>query len=67
MQTKDNKAQSTLEYLVLVALLVGALWAMRVCLVRAVQGKYRQGADVFGQGAQYERGVTQVTIDGVER
>ncbi len=38
-----------------------ALIAMRVFMVRAVQEKYRQSADVFGQGEQYEPGVTQVT------
>lgn len=35
--------------------------AIRVYFLRAVQEKYRQSADVFSDGAQYEKGVTQVT------
>lgn len=38
---------------------------MRVFIIRAVQEKYRQSADVFGQGEQYAKGVTVVTnLDG---
>lgn len=61
MKKRQSKAQSFIEYAVLIAVAAAALIAMRVYLVRAVQEKYRQSADVFGQGEQYARGVTQVT------
>jgi hypothetical protein len=35
--------------------------AMRVYFTQAVQEKYRQTGDVFGEGEQYARGVTTVT------
>jgi hypothetical protein len=34
---------------------------MRIFMTRVVQEKFRQSADVFGRGEQYERGVTLVT------
>ncbi|MBU1998268.1 MAG: hypothetical protein ABIG46_00735 [Candidatus Omnitrophota bacterium] len=55
-----NKAQSTLEYAVLIIVIAGALIAMKGYLDRAVQEKYRQGADVWGEGGQYAKGITQV-------
>lgn len=58
---KENKAQSYLEYGVLIALVAIALVAMRMYFVRAVQEKYRQSADVFGEGEQYVKGATKVT------
>lgn len=61
MMRRGNKAQSFLEYAVLIAVVVGALIAMRIYITRSVQAKFKQGADVFGQGEQYEKGVTQVT------
>jgi DNA anti-recombination protein RmuC len=61
MKIRKSKAQSFLEYTVLLAVLVAAFLAMRVYFVRSVQEKYRQSADVFGEGEQYARGVTQVT------
>jgi len=61
MKRRQNKAQSLIEYSILIAIFAAALVAMRVFMVRAVQEKYRQSADVFGQGEQYEPGETQVT------
>ena len=52
--------QSVLEYVLLVILIIFVFVAMKVYMVRGVQDKYRQSADVFGQGEQYERGVTEV-------
>lgn len=60
MQRKD-KAQSFLEYAILIAVAAGVLIAMSIYVVRAVQEKFRSSADVFGQGQQYEKGVTVVT------
>jgi len=65
MQRRKNKSQSFIQYAILIAIVVGALIAMRVFIIRAVQEKYRQSADVFGQGEQYAKGVTTVTnLDG---
>jgi len=35
--------------------------AMRWYILGSIQEKYRQSADVFGEGEQYEEGVTRVT------
>lgn len=61
MKRRDRKGQSFIEYAILVVLVVGALLAMRTYMVRSVQEKYRQSADVFGEGGQYERGITVTT------
>lgn len=61
MKIGKNKAQSFLEYAVLIAIAAAALVAMRIYFVRSVQEKYRQSADVFGEGEQYAKGATQVT------
>lgn len=58
MQRKNKQAQSVLEYAVLIIIVVAALLAMRIYMLRAVQEKYRQSADVFGEGEQYESEVT---------
>lgn len=55
------RGQSFLEYSVIIIVIAAALIAMRVYLVRSVQEKYRQSADVFGEGEQYAQGVTQTT------
>ncbi len=56
---KSKQAQSLLAYVVLTAVIVAALLAMRVYFVRSVQEKFRQAGDVFGAGEQYEPGVTR--------
>lgn len=58
---RKNKAQSFLEYSVVIIVVAAALIAMRIYFVRAVQEKYRQSADVFGEGEQYAQGITQST------
>jgi hypothetical protein len=55
---KNHQGQSLLAYVVLTAVIVAALVAMRVYFVRSIQEKYRQVGDVFGQGDQYGPGVT---------
>lgn len=62
MKRKLNKSQSLIEYCVLIGIFTAAMVAMRVFMVRAFQEKYRQSADVFGQGEQYEPHIT--VIDG---
>lgn len=48
-------------YAVLIALVAAALIAMRTYFVRSLQEKYRQSADVIGEGEQYAPGKTVVT------
>lgn len=65
MDRRRNKSQTFTEYALLIAVMVGALIAMRVYVVRGVQEKYRESADVFGQGEQYASGRTLITnLDG---
>lgn len=56
---RNKKAQSVLVYAFLIAIIIAALIAMNRYLSRAIQGKLRDSADVFGGGAQYEPGVTK--------
>jgi Flp pilus assembly pilin Flp len=60
MKRLNKKSQTFLEYAVLIALAAAALIAMGAYMAKAVQGKYRQSADVFGEGEQYKKGVTVV-------
>lgn len=53
-----NKAQSTLEYFVMIAVIVAALFAMQVYIKRGIQGKMRDSADSIGQGFLYSPGAT---------
>jgi len=65
----QKKAQSFITYTMLIVIVVAALLAMRVYFLRAMQDKIRQTADVFGQGEQYEKGVTVETptdAEGIE-
>lgn len=43
----------SLEYAVLIAILVAALLGMSVYIKRAICGKMRGSADTFGYGRQY--------------
>lgn len=49
MKRKLFKAQSTMEYAVLVAVIVAALLAMQIYMKRAAEGKMRQSADQIGE------------------
>lgn len=44
-----KKAQSTLEYAVLVAIVVAALLSMQIYIKRGLQGGFRVSADNFGE------------------
>ncbi len=54
----NNKAQSTLEYFVMIAVIVAALFAMQTYIKRGMQGKIRDSADNIGQGFLYSPGAT---------
>lgn len=49
-----RKGQSTLEYAVIIAVVVAGLLAMQTYMKRAVQGKLRQSTDSIGE--QYSAG-----------
>jgi cobalamin synthase len=48
-----HRAQSIIEYLVIVAVVISAFLAMGLYFKRSLQGKYRQAGDVLGSGEQY--------------
>ena len=54
-----RKGFLSLEYAVLIAIVVAAFLGMMVYLKRGISGRWRQAADTFGYGRQYEPGVTQ--------
>jgi len=58
---RKNRAQSLMEYGVVIIVVAIALVAMRTYLVRSFQEKYRQTGDVFGEGEQFKPGLTQAT------
>ncbi len=56
-----RKAQSTLEYAIVIVVMVAALISMQIYLKRAVQGRIRQTADDLG--LQYDPNATTGTIE----
>lgn len=60
---KAKKAFSTLEYAVLIAVTVAALITMSVYIKRAVSGRFKDTADSFGFGRQYDPKTTVETIE----
>ncbi len=60
------KGQSTLEYAMIIAVVVGAILAMQIYLRRGVQGRLRESIDSVG--GQYSAGnvKTTVTIEQTE-
>ena len=55
---RSKMGMTTLEYSVVVLAMVIALLAVQVSLRRAISYKWREAADSFGSGRQYEPGVT---------
>jgi len=68
------KGQSTLEYALIVAVVVGGLLAMQIYMKRGVQGKLRESTDQIGEQFDAEKtaiirstnhtGTTTQTISG---
>lgn len=56
---KQKKAQSTLEYAVVITAIVAALVTMQIYIKRGLQGRMRQSADSIGE--QYAP--TNTTLD----
>ena len=52
----SKKAQSSLEFCILIVIIIGALIAMQVYIKRAIQGRLRLAADDIGE--QYSPGNT---------
>lgn len=44
-----NRGQSTLEYAVVIAVIIGALLATQVYFKRGIQGRFKQSADDIGE------------------
>jgi cytoskeletal protein RodZ len=54
----QKRGQSTLEYVVLIIIIIGALISIQVYIKRGVQGRLRSAADDIGD--QYDDGNTNV-------
>ncbi len=52
----NKKAQSTLEYAILIFVVVAALLSMQAYLRRGIKGKMRESSDQIGE--QYSPGIT---------
>jgi chromosome segregation ATPase len=63
MKKQGNRAQVFTEYVILVAIVAAVLVGIRIYMERAVQQKFRESADVFGEGEQYAKGVTRATYN----
>jgi len=57
---RKNKAQSTLEYAVIIAVVAGALLAINKYMNRGIQGKLRESTDQIGE--QYSAGNMASTV-----
>ena len=58
MLRRHNRGQSTLEFTLLITLVIGALLAMQLYMKRGVEGKLRSNTDSIGE--QFELGSTQI-------
>lgn len=54
MKIKGTKAISTIEYSLILAVVIFAIVGMQVYFKRAICGRWRQAADTFGFGRQYD-------------
>lgn len=57
---EKRNGQSTLEYAVLIVVIVAALMAIRIYMERGVQGKLRESVDQVGE--QYSAGITTYKV-----
>ena len=64
MKRANKLAQLSFEYAIVIVLVVTAIVGMKLYFQRSLQERYRQSANVFGQGEQYAKGRTQETNSG---
>lgn len=57
---EHTKGQSTLEYCVLIAVVISAILAMQIYSKRAVEGRFRQSSDQIG--SQWDPAVGKYTV-----
>jgi hypothetical protein len=60
LRKKKSKGQSTLEYAVLIIIVIGALLSIQVYIKRGVQGRLKSATDDIGD--QYSPGNTNVRM-----
>ena len=60
LRKKKTRGQSTLEYAVLIIIVIGALLSIQVYIKRGVQGRLKSATDDIGE--QYSPGNTNVVI-----
>lgn len=60
MKAAKTRALSIIEYLLILTVITAALLGMQIYMKRAISGRWRQSADVFGHGRQYD--APEVTI-----
>jgi len=53
-----RKGLLAIEYCVLLAVLIAVFIGMKFFIKRSIMGKWRENADTFGHGRQYEPGIT---------
>ena len=63
ISTRNNNSLgfTTLEYALLLVFLIGALLAIQVPLRRAISKQWKDAADSFGSGRQYDAAATTIT------
>ncbi len=59
LNKRRKKGQSTLEYAILIIIIIGALMSIQVYIKRGVQGRLKQASDDIGD--QFSVGNTNVT------
>jgi uncharacterized protein (UPF0333 family) len=62
-QNKQSKAQTTLEYAILIGVIVAGLIAMQIYIKRGYQGKLKESADSMGQ--QFSAGETTMDYGSI--
>ena len=62
---KKAKGQSTMEYAILIIIIIGALVSIQVYIKRGVQGRLKSAADDIGE--QFSPGNTNATIRTMSR
>lgn len=59
---KNKKAQSVVEYTVLMMIILGAFFIFRRYLARAIAGRWKTVGDSFGSGRLYNPETTEVCV-----